>query len=59
MIDLSVSLQTKRAGFLHSDQQFLIQYGVRRVWRQVEAVETGVSPEVETERQTGSGLKEG
>lgn len=41
----SCSLQAKGAGFLHGDQQLLIQHGVRGVRRQVQAVETGVSPE--------------
>lgn len=45
MFDLSVSLQTKCAGFFHSNEQFLIQHGVRRVGRQVEAVKAGVSSE--------------
>lgn len=48
---LSVSLQAKRAGFLHRDQQFLIQHGVWRVWRQVQTVKTGMSPERERNRE--------
>lgn len=44
------SFQAKRAGFLHCDQQFLIQHDVGRVRRQVQAVEAGMSPDRDTSR---------
>lgn len=43
------SLQAERAGFLHCDQQLLVQRGVGGVWGQIQAVKTGVSPERERE----------
>ena len=42
---LSSSFQAEGAGLLHSDQQLLVQHGVGGVGREIQAVETRVSPE--------------
>jgi len=38
------SLQPKGAGLLHGRQELLVQHGVRRIGRQIQAVEARVSP---------------
>lgn len=48
----AVSLQAERAGLLHRDQQLLVQHGVRRVRRQVQAVKTRVSPDRDRKTKT-------
>ena len=48
----AVSLQAKRAGLLHRDQQLLVQHGVRWVRRQVQAVKTRMSPDRDRKTKT-------
>lgn len=47
--DAVCSLQAEGAGFLHGDQQLLMQHGVGGVRGQVQAVEAGMSPGRETQ----------